>query len=233
MATSADAIRAGLLTLSAAATIDLADALRRTTPTRAREVLLAVAPGAMGYYTSGSGALAADWFDALREGVAPRSAYRSIVPEWRREEKFSRALVWATEPLDLADPNLAEALSRLGTAVEYETFEAFSDSINQNVQEDPEAIGWSRNANYGTACKFCRMLAERGAVYRKQETAHFAAHTNCQCTCTPEFRGGKHGPEASVIQYQASRRYRTKEQRDANNARIRDYLNKNYPDAPG
>lgn len=35
-----------------------------------------------------------------------------------------------------------------------------------------------------TACKFCRMLAGRGAVYRL-ETAGFRAHGNCGCTAEP------------------------------------------------
>src|SRR5690606_39363030 len=61
---------------------------------------------------------------------------------------------------------------------------------------DTEAIGWSRNANYD-ACKFCLMLAGRGALYRKRETTQFAAHTDCQCTYVPVFRNGEHGPEAS------------------------------------
>lgn len=35
-----------------------------------------------------------------------------------------------------------------------------------------------------TACKFCRMLAGRGAVYRL-ETVGFQAHGNCGCTAEP------------------------------------------------
>lgn len=186
----------------------------------------------MDYYATGSSALAADWYEELREGVNPTRPFTATAPAWQREEKFARALVWATEPIQLDDPNLLESLSRLGTAVEYETFDAFTESMDANVRDDAEAIGWSRNANYG-ACKFCLMLAGRGALYRKRETAQFAAHTNCQCTYVPVFRNGEHGPEATVIQYQASQRYRTKAQRDANNARVRAYLNEHYPDAPG
>lgn len=232
MATAPELLRGGLLDLSAAAAAELATLLH-SDPAHAREALLAVAPDVLTYYTNGASALAADWFEEVREESHPRSRFTASVIPWRREEEFSRALVWATDPLDWDDPMLTEALSRLGTAVEYETFDAFTGSVDGNVEADREAIGWSRNASYGTACKFCRMLAGRGALYRKEESARFAAHTNCQCTCVPVFRGGDHGPEASVIQYAASRRYRTQAQRDANNKRIRDYLNEHYPDAPG
>lgn len=226
-----EVMRAGLLDISTEATAALALVVRRS-PRAARGVLLDLGVDAMGSYVSGSAALAAEWYDELREESRPGMPYATLVPEWQREEKFSRALVWATEPLELDDPDLIEALNRLGSAVEYETFDAFSQSMDANVRDDAEALGWSRNANYG-ACKFCLMLAGRGSLYRKQETARFAAHTNCQCTYVPVFRNSEHGPEATVIQYQASQRYRTKAERDANNARVRSYLNEHYPDAPG
>ena len=231
MAATAEGVRRGLLTLSAGASRDFAAVVRRN-PRRARQVLLDAGPAALGHATTGSSALALDWFEELREAASPRSAFRPEVYPWRRDEEFARALVWATRPLELDDPDLIEAVNRLGTAVEYEVFDAFTGSVDGNVRADDEAIGWSRNANYG-ACKFCLMLAARGAVYRTRESVQFAAHTSCRCTCVPAFRGGDHGPEASVIQYQASRRYRTKAQREANNARVRAYLNENYPDAPG
>lgn len=230
--TTPEAVRRGLLVLSGAALADLAEALRRVPPSRGRNLLLTLGPSVMEYRTSGSSALAADWYEELREASNPAQPFTVTAPAWQREEKFARALVWATEPIQLDDPNLLEALSRLGTAVEYETFDAFTETVDANVRDDAEAIGWSRNANYA-ACKFCLMLAGRGAVYRKQESAQFAAHSNCQCTVIPAFRGGDNGPEASVIQYQASKRYRTKAEREANNARVRDYLNQNYPDARG
>lgn len=232
MATTPEAIRGGLLTLSGATLAELAVILRDARPQAVRDALLAVGPSVMDYRAAGATALAVDWFEELREESRPSSIYAVTVPEWQREEKFARALVWATEPLQLDDPDLLEALSRLGTAVEYETFDAFSAAMDENVREDPEARGWSRNANYD-ACKFCRMLAERGAVYRKESSARFAAHTNCRCTYIPAFKGGESGTEASVIQYAASRRYRTKAQREANNARIRAYLNQHYPDVRG
>jgi hypothetical protein len=63
----------------------------------------------------------------------------------------------------------------------------------------------------------------------EEATANFAAHTDCHCAARPEFRNGEHGPEASVEQYLASTKNRTAKQRK----RLREYLNENYPDAPG
>ena len=46
-----------------------------------------------------------------------------------------------------------------------------------------------------------------------KETVSFAAHKSCGCAARPEFEGGDYGPEASVVQYMASQKNRTPEQR--------------------
>lgn len=226
--TTPEAIRRGLLLVAGDALADLQDAVRRVDPANVRDLLLVAGPAVMDHYATGSSSLATDWYEELREAANPSRPHIITPAPWQRGEEFARSLVWATKPLELDSPDMAEALSRLGSAVEYETFDAFSGSMDANVTADREALGWSRNANYG-ACKFCQMLAARGAVYRKESSAHFAAHTNCRCTYRPEFRGGDHGPEASAIQYQASKRRTTAKDRE----RVRAYLNENYPDAPG
>ena len=38
-------------------------------------------------------------------------------------------------------------------------------------------------------CKFCAMLASRGAVYSSEETAGKEIHENCHCTCVPSWGG--------------------------------------------
>ena len=108
-----------------------------------------------------------------------------------------------------------------------EVARGFRDSITGNTRQDEDAIGWSRVTRPG-ACKFCTMVASRGAVFR-EETATFASHTNCHCAARPEFRGGLHGPEASAMQYVASQKRRSPAQQKA----LRKYLNTNYPDARG
>lgn len=97
------------------------------------------------------------------------------------------------------------------------------ETIRRTTAADPRAVGWKRILNAG-ACQFCRMLADRGAVYR-EATATFAAHKGCGCSAAPVFLGGEVGPEASVEQYLASQKTRT----DAQKRQLRDYLNTNYP----
>lgn len=96
-------------------------------------------------------------------------------------------------------------------------------SMRATSLRDPAAQGWRRFANAG-ACRFCRMLADRGAVYRR-ETAFFAAHLHCGCSAGPVFVGAAPAPEANAIQYLASRRGNTEKER----ASVRAYLDAFYP----
>jgi hypothetical protein len=100
--------------------------------------------------------------------------------------------------------------------VQLETARPYRETITTNRRRDPQAAGWRRVAEGG--CKFCRMLAGRGEVY-KADTARFASHPNCHCTAQPVFKG-EPAPEADVIQYVASKRRTT----EADRARVREYL---------
>ena len=132
-----------------------------------------------------------------------------------RGQKLYNAIAWATQAL-LDDALDATPQQRLAEVVQLETARPYRDTITTNRRRDPSAVGWRRIAESG--CRFCRMLAGRGAVY-KAETARFASHTHCHCTAAPVFKG-QDGPEASALQYVASKRRKT----EADRARVRAYL---------
>lgn len=96
-----------------------------------------------------------------------------------------------------------------------------------NARADERCIGWRRVTRPG-ACGFCLMLADRGAVYR-ESTAAFPAHSNCDCAAEPVFgrvevRDGRQEwvswagddiREASALQYSASKRNRSEDEKAA------------------
>lgn len=208
-----------LVTGEAVATAGALASQLNGSPELRRAALLETVPDLVGYYADGSAALAADFYEEQREDAGVRS---SFVPELvlvDRAVKIRRAVAWAAEPwfaeLDVSvDARLAEV-------VQLEVARGYRDTITANRRADPDAVGWRRVTAGG--CKFCRMLADRGAVY-KAETARFAAHPACHCTAQPVFTTNDTGEEASALQYLASRRSRTPEQR----ALLRDYLNTFY-----
>lgn len=203
-----------LTTEAVAVSLDLLARVKGSPEVR-RAALLDGVPALVGYYSDGSAALAADFYDEERglAGVASRFTSNAVVLD--RTVKLRRGVAWAAEPLFVDDFELSDA--RMAEVVQLNTARPYRDTILANRREDPAAIGWKRITAGG--CAFCKALASRGATY-KAETAQFAAHPNCHCTAAPVFRDGETGPEASALQYMASKRNRTPEQRE----RIREWI---------
>ena len=176
-----------------------------------RATLLAGVPAIVSEYQDGSAALAVDFYEEERERAAVRSPFTPELVVVDRTVKLRRAVAWSADPL-FDDDELA-AGERLAQVVQIEAARPYRDTITQNRRRDPASAGWTRVPNPG-ACRFCRFLAAKGAVY-KRDSALFAAHTTCKCSAAPVFKGGEQGPEATVEQYIASKRRRTPEQQAA------------------
>jgi len=216
------------LSLVVGAAVDATVALFRRasgSPEQQRAILLDGAPEVISYFSVGSSALAADFYEDEREREAAPKLYVAEPVVLDRTEKVRRAVAWAAEPLFTDTPEATG--ERLAEVVTLETARPYRDTILSNSERDPSAVGWRRVAR-GESCKFCRMLADRGAVYL-DTTARFAAHGHCKCTAQPVFTSSDYGEEASVMQYMASRKKRT----PAQQAALREYLNTNYSDFHG
>jgi hypothetical protein len=218
--------KAALQLVTAAAVNTVTSLLGRSsgTPEQRRALLLDGVPEVVAYYSAGSSALAADFYDDERERAAPPRLYLAEPIVIDRTEKIRRAVAWASDPLFAGDPGATAG--RLADVVQLESARPFRDTVLTNRRRDPSAVGWRRVTSGG--CKLCVMLASRGAVYTDQ-TARFATHGHCKCTAQPVFSSEDYGDEANVMQYVASRKRRTPEQQ----ANLREYLNTNFSDFPG
>jgi len=222
---TANESKAALVLLTSAAVASAQSALTEVSGSfeDQRAELLYTVPNLISYYADGSSALAADFYEDERERweSTPFTA-TPIVAD--RVVKIRRAIAWASDPLK--DGDIETTGGRLAEVVNLETARPYRDTILWNRINDDKCIGWQRNTSGG--CKLCRMLADRGAVYKKS-TVRFAAHPNCKCTAVPVFLNGPDGEEASVMQYMASSRNRSA----AHRAQVREYLNANYEEFHG
>lgn len=210
--------RRALTLLTGSAVADAQQILATDGPAALFEAVVPI----VGYYSDGSSALAADFYDDERDAAGARGRFAAEPVVNLREQKLYIGTAWATEK----GIDAIESASRLAQVIQFETARPYRDTITTNRHRDPEAVGWRRVSS--GKCKFCAMLASRGAVYR-EETARFAAHTNCHCTAQPVFTSNDTGQSASVIQYQASQKRTSAKDR----ARVRAYLNEHFADVPG
>lgn len=247
MATKPERVRKALLRVVDAASVELRAVARKAAeePPQFRAAMFAAAPLIVSEYAPGASTLALDWYEELRDEAAPRRLYTPTQRIRVTDEDVAATVARTTEVLrDFerqvdaeAERLMAEAAANLDAEIRRQVAEGFRDTITENAKDDPDSVGWRRFAR-PEACKFCLMLAARGAVYT-EATARFAAHGaemrggrkggECMCIAGPAFGGKEIWAEATPMQYLASRRKRS----DADRARLREYLNHNFPDAPG
>lgn len=234
MTTSPEVVRAELAIVTAAALAELDDMLAGASPDEALRAMFAAVGLVVPSYYDAAGALAVDWYEELREASSPTTSYRPAIIGDPDTTWIEREVAKFRSQIDTSiETGAAALLDEARRLAEKEVARGFRDTVVGNTRQDTEAIGWSRVTRPG-ACKFCLMLADKGAVYRSESTAIFAAHGDCHCAARPEFRNGEHGPEANAVQYAASsRRARDERVQAARNAKVREYLNANYPDARG
>lgn len=191
-------------------------------PDAKRAALLNGVPAIIGYFAEGSAALAVDFYEEerIRAGVKDKTFVTEFVIN-DRTVKIRRGVAWASDPLFSDDEETAS--KRLAEIVQLETSTPYRDTITTNRKNDPQSVGWRRITTGG--CRFCRLLADRGAVYR-ESTVRFAAHPHCHCTAQPVFVENDPGTEVGVMQYTASRRSKTPAQKAA----LRNYLDAVYPE---
>lgn len=207
-----------------------------------RAALFLAAPIIVADYSDGTAALALDWYEELRDAS---EVTRPFTPAPIRlvTDDYVRSVIAATTKalLEVPQSELPEVkqatITLVRDSIPEMVADGFRDTITKNATADPAAAGWRRFARPG-ACKFCLMLAARGAVYT-EATARFAAHGavmagnrrggDCMCIAGPAFGGKEIWAEATPMQYLASRPQRDQYDRD----NLRAYLKEHYPDAPG
>lgn len=213
-----DPVRADLEFLLAEAAADLGAAWVTGTAEEVRDALEAALPDLVALYGPAAGALAADWYDEAREAASVAGRFRAIVAELPDMGAIEALAGWGAGPLFQAEPDVLAARSQVEGGLQKIVGDMHRDTVIRSLAADPGAKGWSRQTT-GKSCNFCIAIAARGAVYSAR-TANFASHNYCDCICVPAF-GGDPRP---VLPYTPADKFRTQKQRDANNARIREWL---------
>lgn len=212
----------GILAMLGADLQTFMESLDLDKPEAVRDALFEYWPLLVAQYGEAGAAAAADWYDDVRADTGVPGSYRARVAE--------------PVPADVVEASVRYSAAHLFTATPGLVVPSLLDSGSKQVllparmtivgatRRDPRAAGWQRVTRAGS-CKFCRFLAQRGAVYKEHEdVADFASHGNCNCAVVPSW--DKNAPEVDVHAYVASRRTSkmSPEQRERHTAKVRMYL---------
>lgn len=165
-------------------------------PYAVKAALLAFVPELVQTYGDTAAVLAADYYDMLRDVPPSAASFRAALARPPVVEQVEATTRWAIGPLFTAEPNPAGALALLEGGVQRLTLQAGRDTIMNSAWADSVTTGVARVPTGATTCKWCVMLAGRGAVYRDAESAGESKlfHDNCDCTAAV-IRTGDDLPE--------------------------------------
>jgi len=234
VATAADVTRLreanrAVETLAVRALRSFWESLDLTKPEKVRNALVEFVPALTIQYGEIAAVVAADWYDELRLAAEVRSPFSAVMASPVPAEAAVAQVRFGAQHLFTPTPEQTLAFLA-GVASKY-VLQPGRDTVQQSAVADPAASGWHRETK-ADACRFCRGLAARGAVY-KRASAVVAAHGNCGCVAVPSWDAN--APEVPVEAYRASQRTSsmTPAQKERHNAAIREWLNREFPDVRG
>lgn len=151
-------------------------------PAAVRDALLEFFPELVAVYGDMAALLGADFYDALRNVPPSAASFRAVLAEPVGAAQASGTVRWAVGPLfegapELMAANLSGALQRL-------VLQPGRDSFAAAAAKDPVRTGWARVPSGAETCRWCVMLASRGAVYASQRAAAGEMrrfHDDCDC----------------------------------------------------
>lgn len=205
------------------------ESLDLTKPESVRDALFEYWPLIVAQYGEAGAAAAADWYDDVRADTGVPGSYRARVAEPAAAEIVEASVRYSAAHLFTATPGLVVP-SLLDSGSKQVLLPARM-TIAESARRDPRAVGWRRVTRSGS-CKFCRFLAQRGAVYVRD--VDFASHGHCNCASVPSW--DENAPEVDVRAYEASSRIgglrkaaaagdrKAAKQLEAHTAKVRMYL---------
>ena len=207
--------RQAIADLAELARRDLFKLLSGVAPKDYRDALAAVLPQLGSAYGDAAAALAADWYESLREAAEVRGRFAPVLAREPDVGRWESLAGWAAshlDPLALAAGGLQRSIA------DQHRLTIVGSSI-----ADPAAAGWKRVARAG-ACGFCRMLAGRdGAVYT-EASVDFKSHDNCSCTASPSWAPNVTKVIGVPFRYSQKKASWSAERKARENRRVYDFL---------
>lgn len=149
-----------------------------------KSALLDFFPELLTAYGDTAALLGADWYDELRNVAPSATSFRAVMANPPPAEQAQAAARWALGPLFTGEPNPVQVLANLAGATQRLVLQSGRDTVWDSARRDPVRTAVARIPTGLVTCKFCTMLASRGAVYSSISAAggednHY--HNDCDC----------------------------------------------------
>lgn len=175
-------LRAANDALTAAAANDLADfwsALSESFSSQQfSDAILGFFPDLVASYGDTAAVIAADWYNAIRPQLtglrasgSAQAAFRALPSDPIGAEQAAAAARWAMTPMFQTERDPTQTLINLSAVAQRLIRQPGRDTIWDSAMRDPVRVGVARVPRGDVTCRFCVMLASRGAVYHSVESA--------------------------------------------------------------
>lgn len=157
-------------------------------PILVRDALLDFFPELLSVYGDTAAVLGADYYDILRDVPPSASSFAALLADPTDPEVAKADARWALGPLFKSEPDPVQAFKDLTGVTQRLVLQPGRDTISNSVYRDPVRTGYARIPTGPTTCKWCVMLASRGAVYGSAASAGAEGnryHGDCDCVPTP------------------------------------------------
>ena len=164
-------------------------------PVLVRDALLDFFPELVTVYGDSAALLGADFYDELRAVPASAARFTATLALPPNIEQAQAGARWALGPLFQSVPDPIQVLANLGGVAQRLVLQAGRDTISGAAFRDPVRTGYAR-VPVGVTCRWCIMLASRGAIYSDAAAAGDGNryHGDCDCVPTP-IRSRRDYPE--------------------------------------
>lgn len=155
-------------------------------PFAVKAAVLEFFPKLVTAYGDAAALLGADWYDELRNVPPSAASFRAALAPTPPGEQSAGSARWALGPLFTDEPDPFATLTRLAGSTQRLVLQAGRDTVTRSARLDPVATGVARVPSGPETCRFCIMLASRGAVYATELAAGAEGNTyHDDCDCVP------------------------------------------------
>lgn len=228
MTVVAEEARLELLGLSEVSQEELAailDDFGRLDPEEFQKILREVLPVLGREYELAAATLGADYFDAARRDAGARGTFVAEPVAPVETERWDALADWGVAPMLAGAGAYLVTRERVLGGTQRTIADKHRETVTKSAIADPQASGWNRVVSPLSKCGFCKMLADRGAIY-SDDTVTFRAHEPDDCTAAPSW--DQNAVKVSEEPYKQSKRNRSKATKKLDNARAYEFIKDRY-----